>query len=111
MNRVGNADILWWLAGAMVVSVGSEWENPLNILYMAPVSGSIGCQDLGPNDVAILEFEIIRNEKSPKPTVTTASGDIPAATSLPASVTSLLAHATPRNGECEGPNCYNGINK
>lgn len=83
-----------WVTAAMLVSVGKEYENPEVFKYMASISGSIGCEEMGPNPIALCEFELIRNAKYPKPTGTQAT-QTPTLTPLPASMSPYLTRPTP----------------
>lgn len=39
-SSVGVADQITWVAAGMLVSLGAQWENPLEVIYMASISGS-----------------------------------------------------------------------
>lgn len=83
-----------WVGAAILVSVGKEFENPTVIKYMASISGSLGCQEIGPNPIALLEFELARNGDSPQPTGSQAT-QTPTLAPLPSALSSSLTHSTP----------------
>lgn len=83
-----------WVVAAMLVSIGKDYENPEAVKYMASISGSIGCEEMGPNPIALLEFELVRNQNSPQPTGSQAT-QTPTKTPLPADLSSMLTQSTP----------------
>lgn len=92
--RVGSFDHMKWVVAAMLVSIGKDYENPEVFKYMASISGSIGCEEMGPNPIALLEFELIRNQDAPTPTGSQAT-QTPTKTPLPATLSSWISQTTP----------------
>lgn len=91
-------DQITWTFAAILVALGVAWEDPTKVLYLPAMSGSIGCQELGPNPIALLEFELVRNKNAPAPTGPQAqtSWIRPAVTPVdPALSSSILMHPTP----------------
>lgn len=71
---VGNLDLIGWGALAFLAAFGMHWEDPTFWYYLPSITGTIACQELGPNPRAALEFGLVRWKDADEPTGSMATG-------------------------------------